>query len=137
MKYCFFCRNACPQASKDATAVLCSHCVQKLVGPPDLKPPAEKLSAEEKAERKAAKEAKKAEKLEKMKTAVRGRGRGWHLKRLFEFDGKYYSMGKEISSVEAMKIRKELAKEIPDLNAPAPKTRGRKTVAKKVSRKRS
>lgn len=134
--HCFWCRNFVPQASKGTAAVLCSHCVQRLAGAPDLKPPAEKLTAEQKAERKAEKAKKKADKLEAMKTAVRGRGRGWHLKRLFEFDGKYYSMGKEISSVEAMKIRKELAKEIVNPN-PVPAKRGRKTVAKKVTRKRS
>lgn len=122
---CFWCRSHVPQASKGTAAVLCSGCVQRLVGAPDIKPPAEKLTTEQRAERKAERAAKKVAKLEKLKTATRGRGRGWHLKKLFEFDGKYYSMGEEITAAEAMKIRKELAKAIPNPN-PEPKRRGRK-----------
>lgn len=122
---CFFCRNDAGRVSKDAKAVLCATCTQRLVAPPELKSPIAKLSAEDKAARKAEKAAKKVAKLEKLKTATRGRGRGWHLKKLFEFEGEYFSMGKAITADEAMKIRKALAKAIPNPN-PEPKRRGRK-----------
>lgn len=112
--------------SKTATGLICSRCVSKMVAPPD--PPksvtkANSASPEEKAAKAAEKEKKKAEKLEKMKT--RGRGKGWHLKRLFEYDGKFYSFGKEIDANSALKIKKEI-KENPDLDKPAPKKVRRK-----------
>lgn len=107
---CFFCRCDAGRTNKDTKAVLCGSCVQKLVNPPDLKPVPEKLSPEAKAEKRQAKVAKRTEKLEKLKSATRGRGRGWHLKKLFEFDGEYFSMGKAITAAEAVKIRKSLAK---------------------------
>lgn len=34
-----------------------------------------------------------------------GFGRGWHLKKLFEHNGKFYSFGKEITAVEADALR--------------------------------
>jgi hypothetical protein len=124
---CFFCKADAGRVSKDAKAVLCATCVQKLVNPPDLKPVPEKLSPEAKAEKKAAKVAKRTEKLEKLKTATRGRGRGWHLKKLFEFEGEYFTMGKNITAAEAAKIRKQLAKQPEsDPFKVAPKKRGRK-----------
>lgn len=122
---CFFCRADAGRTSKDAKAVLCARCVQRLVGAPDIKPPVEKLTAEQKAERKQARAAKKVAKLEKLKTATRGRGRGWHLKKLFEFEGQYFSMGEAITADQAMKIRKELAKTVVK-----PKRRGRKPKVK-------
>jgi len=88
---------------------------------------ANSASPEEKAAKVAAREQKKAEKLEKMKT--RGRGKGWHLKRLFEFDGKFYSFGKEIDPSSALKIKKEL-KENPALEMLSPKTRKKTSKAK-------
>jgi hypothetical protein len=123
---CFFCRGDAGRTNKDVKAVLCGTCVQKLVNPPDLKPVPEKLSPEAKAERKQAKAAKRVEKLEKLKTAARGRGRGWHLKKLFEFEGQYFSMGKAITAAEALKLRKALAKtEAADPFKLEPKRRGR------------
>jgi hypothetical protein len=109
---CFFCDTPVPGTdAKTTKAVLCGKCVARLSDPPDLKPPPAKLSVEEKEVKKAEKEEKKAAKLEKMKTAKRGFGRGWHLKKLFEFEGKYFSMGKEITDAEAAKLRKKLKKE--------------------------
>lgn len=126
---CFWCRADVPQAAKGTAAALCSGCVQRLCGAPDIKPVAEKLTTEQKAERKQARAVKKVAKLEKLKSATRGRGRGWHLKKLFEFEGRYFSMGEEITAAEAMKIRKELAKAIPNPN-PEPKRRDRKPKVK-------
>lgn len=110
MLKCFFCREECPKASKDAKAILCDRCTLRLSAPPDIKVTAPKPTVEEKAAKKEEKAKKKAEKLEKMKTAKRGFGRGWHLKKLFEFEGQYFSMGKEISAADAAKIRKQLKK---------------------------
>lgn len=107
---CFFCHEPAGKVSKDVRAVLCGNCTARLANPPENKPAAVKYTAEEKATRKAERAARKVEKLEKMKSAIKGRGRGWHLKKLFAFEGKFYSFGKEISDVEAAKLRKELIK---------------------------
>lgn len=107
---CFYCRNDAGKTGNETIAILCGDCVQRLTGAPDLKPIAPKLSIEERAAKKALKLQKKTEKLEHMKTQTRGRGRGWHLKKLFEFQGMYYSMGIEITAIEAMKLKNQLAK---------------------------
>lgn len=108
---CFFCRDDVPEASKDVKAVLCSKCTARACGAPEIKPDVPKLSYEEKMARKAEKVERKKAKLEKAKTATRGKGRGWHLKRLFMFDGKAYSFGKEIDLAAANKLKKQIAKE--------------------------
>lgn len=112
MMKCFFCEYPVKTSNpKDTKSVLCGTCVAKLSDPPELKEPPAKLSIEEKEAKKVEKEKKKTEKLEKMKTAKRGFGRGWHLKKLFEFEGQYFSMGKEITAAEASKLRKKLKKD--------------------------
>lgn len=108
--FCFFCRREAGKPPKDTKAILCGDCVQRCVGAPDIKPPAPKLTVAEKIEKKKIRVAKKAEKLTAMKSAARGRGRGWHLRRLFEFEGEYFSMGEKIDAAQAARIRKELAK---------------------------
>lgn len=109
---CFFCRNPVKGSNaKEVKSVLCGTCTAKLSDPPEIKEQPAKLSIEEKEAKKAEKQKKKAERLEKMKTAKRGFGRGWHLKKLFEFEGQYFSMGKEITEAEAAKLRKKLKKE--------------------------
>lgn len=123
---CFYCRNDAGRIGTDVKAVLCGTCVQRLTDAPAPAPTVTKLSVEEKAARKTARAERKVAKLEKLKTAKRGRGRGWHLKKLFEADGTYFSMGKEITAVEAAKIRKALAKlPVADPFKVAPKKRGR------------
>jgi len=42
----------------------------------------------------------------KVSSAPAGKGRGWHLKKTFTFDGKFYSFGKEISEKEYKKLLK-------------------------------
>jgi hypothetical protein len=112
MMKCFFCDYPVKTTNpKETKAVLCGSCVAKISDPPEIKEVAPKLSIEEKAERKAIRAEKKKEKLEKLKTAKRGMGRGWHLKKLFEFEGTYFSMGKEITPAEASKLRRTLKKE--------------------------
>lgn len=123
---CFFCRAEAGKADKDVKAVLCGNCVQRLCGAPEPSVTAPKLSFEERKARKTARAEKKVAKLEQLKTAKRGRGRGWHLKKLFEADGQYFSMGKEINALEANKLRKALAKtEAIDPFKIAPAKRGR------------
>ncbi len=91
-------------------AVLCPRCVQHVADPPVQPKPYVAPSVEDKATKKAEREAKKKAKLEAKKTAKRGKGRGWHLKQLFEFEGQFYSFGKEIGDAEVAKIRKTLKK---------------------------
>lgn len=127
---CFYCRNDAGKVGTDTKAVLCGDCVQRLTGAPDLAPVAPKLTSEEKAARKTARAERKVAKLEKLKTAKRGRGRGWHLKRLFEFEGQYFTMGQEITAAQAAKIRKELAKAPQPDPFKLPVKRGRKPKVK-------
>jgi hypothetical protein len=68
------------------------------------------VTVEEKLQRKADRVSAKKAKLEKKKTAKKGKGRGWHLKQLFEFDGQFYSFGKAVGDAEVAKIRKALKK---------------------------
>jgi len=109
LKYldCIFCKRTV-EASADAKAILCDHCVQTHGDPPKQPAPYVVLAPEEKAARKQAKKEKKEAKLQKMKKAKSGRGRGWHLKKLFEWDGQFYSMGKPIDDAQVAKIRKKL-----------------------------
>lgn len=121
---CFFCKTDAGKVGTDTKAVLCGACVQKLTGAPEIKDPTPKLSFAERSAKKAERVARKAERLQKLKTAKRGRGRGWHLKKLFEFDGEYFSMGEKITPDQAAKIRKALAASTPALPIPT-KKRGR------------
>ena len=109
--HCFFCHDDVPGVGKEIKAVLCGRCTARLSDPPHLAPPPVKLTVEEKEAKKAAKVEKKKAKLEKLKTAKRGFGRGWHLKKLFEFENEYFSFGKKITTAEAVKIRRQLKKE--------------------------
>jgi hypothetical protein len=104
---CFFCRKP---VMTDATTsdLLCDHCVARLSDPPAQPKPVVVVTVEEKAAKKEAKVAKKLAKLEAKKTATKGKGRGWHLRQLFEFDGTFYSFGKEIDDKQVARIRKQL-----------------------------
>ena len=108
---CFFCSRDVPSYGEKVKAVLCSHCVARLAGAPDIAPPIQRLSKAERDERKEAKIAKKKAKLEAMKTTARGKGKGWHLKKVFAFEGAYFSFGKEITAAEAAKLMKQVKKE--------------------------
>ena len=104
---CIFCKRATMVDAK-VHAVLCPNCVQRTADAPAMPKPTVVVSVEEKAARKAERAQKKKDKLEAKKTATRGKGRGWHLKQLFEFEGQFYSFGKEIGDAEVAKIRKTL-----------------------------
>ena len=114
---CFFCRRDVPSYDPKAKAVLCSTCVSQLAGPPDIAPPIQRLPYEERKAKKEAKAAKKAAKLEAMKTKTRGKGKGWHLKKVFHYEGQYFSFGKEITPAAAAKIMKQVKKETPSMKA--------------------
>jgi hypothetical protein len=43
----------------------------------------------------------------KTPTKTDGKGRGWHLKKVFTYAGKFYSFGKEVSEKEFKKLSKE------------------------------
>ncbi len=107
--HCIFCKRPTMVDAK-IHAVLCPRCVQHVADPPALPKPSVIVSAEDKAARKAERLQRKKDKLEAKKTAKKGKGRGWHLKQLFEFDGQFYTFGKEIGDAEVAKIRKELKK---------------------------
>lgn len=108
--------------------IICSDCVAREVGPPEIPAPVQRLSVDEKKARKEARLEKRKAKLEAMKTKSRGKGKGWHLKRLFMFEGLYFSFGKEITAVEAAKIMKDVKKGVP---APEEKPKKRKYTKRK------
>lgn len=104
---CFFCGKTVTTDSRVAS-ILCGDCVAKLSDAPIQPKPTVLVSADEKKARKEARVNKKKAKLEAKKTAKKGRGRGWHLKELFEFDGEFYSFGKLIDVAAVAKIRRKL-----------------------------
>jgi len=107
---CFFCKTEVKRTNADVRAVLCDRCVQRCLGAPEIKEPVKKVTYEEKKVRKAERLARKAGKLEKLKTATRGKGRGWHLKKLFHYEGTFYSFGEVIDAAQAERLKKELMK---------------------------
>jgi hypothetical protein len=107
---CFWCGKTVMATDARMHAVLCGDCVAKLSDAPIQPKPTVVVSVEEKKARKEARVEKKKAKLEAKKTAKKGRGRGWHLKQLFEFEGEFYSFGKKIGDAEVAKIRKALKK---------------------------
>lgn len=99
---CFFCHTP-TETNADTSALLCGRCVSKLTGAPELPKP--QLTAEarkvRKMERTARREAKRAAQLA---NPTRGRGRGWHLKRVFEWEGQFYSFGQPITAEQAREL---------------------------------
>lgn len=106
---CFFCGKTVATDSR-VGALLCGDCTARLSDAPIQPKTIVKLDPDEKKARKEARIEKKKAKLEAKKTAKKGKGRGWHLKQLFEFDGEFYSFGKKIGDAEVAKIRKALKK---------------------------
>ena len=131
---CFFCRRDVPSHDPKAKAVLCSHCVSRLAGAPELPSPVQRLSYEERKAKKEAKAEKKKAKLEAMKTKTRGKGKGWHLKRVFHYEGQYFSFGKEITPEAAAKLMK--AEKKAEKTMKPTKAGTSKPKVKKVRRKR-
>ena len=125
MMSCSRCFNDVERHGEKLKSILCSDCVAREAAPPEIHAPIQRLSAEEKKARKEARLEKRKAKLEAMKTKTRGKGKGWHLKRLFMFEGLYFSFGKEITAVEAAKIMKDVKKGVP---APEEKPKKRKYV---------
>lgn len=97
---CMFCRTE-TRADADASAILCGRCVARLADAPA--PVKQPVTAEQKQERKVARQERKQQKAVAPKASA-GRGRGWHLKRLFMWEGQAYSFGQPISAKEATKL---------------------------------
>lgn len=105
---CIFCKRPM-WVDIGAKAGLCDKCVHRVADAPEMPKPVVRTSKEERIAKKEARLAKRKAKLEKSKT--RGKGKGWHLKKLFEFDGQFYSFGKEITDAEAAKLKKSIKKD--------------------------
>jgi hypothetical protein len=114
MMSCSRCFNDVEKHGEKLKSILCSDCVAREAAPPEIHAPIQRLSPDEKKAKKEARLAKRKAKLEAMKTKTRGKGKGWHLKRLFMFEGLYFSFGKEITAVEAAKIMKDAKKGLPE-----------------------
>ncbi len=93
---------------KGIKSVICWRCIAKIVAAPETPRVIKKLTTEERSSKKEEREKKK---IEKLNSAKKGRLRGWHKKKLFEHDGRFYSYGNPVSDADAMKIKKELQKE--------------------------
>lgn len=106
---CIFCRRSVVIDARNASA-LCAVCVAKLADAPPPPKTIVVLAPEEKEAKKEEKRAKKVAKLEAKKTATRGKGRGWHLKQLFEWEGEFFSFGKPVNGTDVAKIRKTMKK---------------------------
>lgn len=97
---CMFCR-AETRCDMDTASILCGRCVARLADAPA--PVKQPVTTEVRAERKAARAERKQQKAVAPKASA-GRGRGWHLKRLFMWEGQAYSFGKPISAKEATRL---------------------------------
>jgi len=109
---CKVCNNLVENVAADIKAVTCSDCVANIVPAPEQPKVIQHLSLDEKKERKAARAVKKAAKLESLKTAKKGKGKGWHLKKLFDWEGTFYSFGKPVTDAEVAAIRKSLTAKV-------------------------
>jgi hypothetical protein len=94
--YCFFC-GAITSTTVGISAVLCGACTAKCADAPiPMKPYVDPTVAyKTKLDRATARAEKKIAKSIITENKPAGRGRGWHLKKLFVFDGKYYTFGVE------------------------------------------
>ncbi|MDE1940740.1 MAG: hypothetical protein KGI66_01350 [Patescibacteria group bacterium] len=116
---CFFCHKPV-RADSSAKAILCGDCVSRLSDPPELpkalqpKPvdengnPIIKKRGRPRKTDSAQPDAKpvKKERRSAAKTVSSGKGRGWHLKKVFEHEGQFYSFGKPITADEAKELSK-------------------------------
>lgn len=93
------------EISNHSKSGICEDCVRDSVAPPEQPKPVVRLSVDERKERKAARAIRKAEREAAKATRPRGRGQGWHKKKLVEIDGQWYSRGREITPEEAERIR--------------------------------
>lgn len=106
---CLWCRAGVSVDVKTG-ATLCAKCVSRLSDPPIQPKVFVPVSAEEKKVRKAGRVEKKQARLEALKQKKRGKGRGFHLRELAEFEGMFYSFGKSISDADVARIKKKLKK---------------------------
>jgi len=77
---CRRCKSDRKKVGGEVISWMCARCVQQLVAPPE----------------------------EPVKSS--GRPRGWHFKKFFEFEGKVYSKGEEVTDIKKIKLlRKEFS----------------------------
>lgn len=101
--------------------VTCSRCVQGLVGAPEIKPTVPRIPYELRKLRKEMKNMSGDSVVVPSNTV--NKGRGWHLKKLVEIDGTFYSFGKIVDSATAQELQKAI--EADALAKATPKKRGR------------
>ena len=106
---CVSCTNDVPNVNKTTKSVTCPRCVQLATSPPDLSPVIVRLSYEERKDRKAERAVRKAARIQALLNKPKGRGRGWHLKRTFPWEGKFYSYGEEVTEQAYRKLQMEHA----------------------------
>ena len=105
MLECMFCRTP-TRTDADTSAILCGGCTARLADPaPTPKPSVNPSEAyAQKQQRKAERVAAKKQAAARKAAAVKGRGRGWHLKRVFEWEGQFYSFGELITEARAREL---------------------------------
>jgi hypothetical protein len=100
---CMFCRSP-TRTDAQTTAVLCGNCTAKLCDAPVQPRPV--LTATEQELRRTARARATEERAAHLKAhGTAGRGRGWHLKKLFEWNGAFYSFGTLISAERARELQ--------------------------------
>ena len=99
---CIWCREDVSVDAGTKDSALCGKCTSRLADPPQLAAPVKKLTVEEIEAKQAAKAARKTATVKKST----GKGKGWHLKKLFEWEGQFYSFGKPVDTAEAVAIKK-------------------------------
>lgn len=104
---CMFCRTP-TRCDAETSAILCGGCVAKLTdAPAPVKPsvsPQERYAQKE--QRKLERAQRKQEATARKSNAVKGRGRGWHLRKVFEWEGQFYSFGELITPARARELMK-------------------------------
>lgn len=101
MLACMFCKTE-TRTDSSTTSVLCGRCVSRLADAPAPVQPA--VAPAVKAARKAERAERKQARVAAKAAAPAGRGRGWHLKKLFMWEGQAYSFGKPITPKEASRL---------------------------------
>jgi ribosomal protein L37AE/L43A len=104
---CMFCRTP-TKTDMDTSAILCGNCTARLADPavrpsPTVNPTEAYAARQERKQQRV--EARKQAQARKS-NAVKGRGRGWHLKRVFEWEGQFYSFGELITPARAQELIK-------------------------------
>jgi hypothetical protein len=103
-----FCRTP-TRCDTDTASILCGRCVARLAdAPAQPKPTVNPTEAyAQKQQRKLEREQHRKQAQVRKAAVVKGRGRGWHLKRVFEWEGQFYSFGELITPTRAQELMKQ------------------------------